>query len=111
MNADVRIRIGTPTVGDFSSSSGTPIVVNRAAGSESLYILNDENEVVDVSGGSGPGGASWGSITGTLSAQTDLQTALNLKANTASIQVNLASETGGTNVTMKAGSFIRYRTY
>jgi hypothetical protein len=27
------------------------------------------------------------------------------------IQVNLASETGGTNVTMKAGSFIRYRTY
>jgi hypothetical protein len=26
------------------------------------------------------------------------------------IQVNLASETGGTNVTMKAGSFIRYRT-
>jgi carbon monoxide dehydrogenase subunit G len=27
------------------------------------------------------------------------------------VQVQLASETGGTNVTMKAGSFIRYRTY
>src|SRR5206468_1982214 len=31
-----------------------------------------------------PGGASWGSITGTLSAQTDLNTALAAKAPTAS---------------------------
>jgi hypothetical protein len=34
--------------------------------------------------GSGGGGGSWGSITGTLSSQTDLQNALNLKANLAS---------------------------
>ncbi len=33
-----------------------------------------------VATGGGGGGASWGSITGTLSNQTDLQTALNLKA-------------------------------
>lgn len=39
--------------------------------------------------GSAGGGGSWGSITGTLSAQTDLQTALNGKANTA--LSNLAS--------------------
>lgn len=32
--------------------------------------------------GGGGGGAAWGGITGTLSAQTDLQTALNGKANT-----------------------------
>jgi len=32
----------------------------------------------------GGGGGTWGSITGTLSNQTDLQTALNLKANLAS---------------------------
>lgn len=31
--------------------------------------------------GSGGGSSTWGSITGTLSAQTDLQTALNAKAN------------------------------
>lgn len=31
---------------------------------------------------SGPGGSSWGSITGTLANQTDLQTALSGKANT-----------------------------
>lgn len=35
------------------------------------------------SGGGGGGASAWGGITGTLSAQTDLQTALNLKANTA----------------------------
>jgi hypothetical protein len=33
--------------------------------------------------GGGGGGGAWGTITGTLSAQTDLQTALNAKANTA----------------------------
>lgn len=42
--------------------------------------------VVPASGGGGVGGGSsaWGGITGTLSDQTDLQTALNLKANLAS---------------------------
>lgn len=35
-------------------------------------------------GSGGGGGGTWGSITGTLSSQTDLQTALNLKANNAS---------------------------
>jgi len=34
-----------------------------------------------VIGGGGGGGATWGSITGTLSSQTDLQTALDLKQN------------------------------
>lgn len=37
--------------------------------------------VATSSGGGGGGSASWGSITGTLSAQTDLQSALNAKAN------------------------------
>lgn len=43
--------------------------------------LNDVNGFV-YSGGSGT--VAWGAITGTLSNQTDLQTALNLKANAAS---------------------------
>lgn len=38
---------------------------------------------VTISGGGG--GGTWGSITGTLSDQTDLQTALNLKADTSSL--------------------------
>lgn len=43
---------------------------------------NTKWTILDVSGGGG-GGGSWGSITGTLSAQIDLQTALNLKASLA----------------------------
>lgn len=37
-------------------------------------------EFMPIGSGGGGGGASWGSITGTLSAQTDLNTALGLKA-------------------------------
>lgn len=44
---------------------------------------NDQIGTVDIAG-LGGGGAAWGSITGTLSDQTDLQTALNLKAPLAS---------------------------
>ena len=40
---------------------------------------------VDVTINSSGGGGTWGSITGTLADQTDLQTALNLKANTADL--------------------------
>lgn len=47
--------------------------------------------------GSGGGGATWGGITGTLSAQTDLQTALNGK------QDDLVS---GTNIKTVNGSSI-----
>jgi hypothetical protein len=48
---------------------------------------------------SGGGGGTWGSITGTLSAQTDLQNALNLKA-------NLASPTFTGTVTLPAGQVV-----
>lgn len=50
-------------------------------------------------GGGGGGGASWGSITGTLSAQTDLNTALGLKA-------PLASPTFTGTVTLPAGQSV-----
>lgn len=45
--------------------------------------------------GSGGGAAVWGGITGTLSAQTDLQSALNAKANTSALSAYLPL-TGGT---------------
>lgn len=38
-----------------------------------------------VNAGGGGGGGTWGSITGTLSAQTDLQTALNAKVSTSAL--------------------------
>lgn len=49
--SDVRSRTGAPILDDFASSGGTPIVVDQTPGSEKLYILNDANSIVDVSGG------------------------------------------------------------
>ena len=45
-------------------------------------------------GGGGGGGASWGSISGTLSSQTDLQTALNAKQNTLVSATNIKTING-----------------
>ena len=45
---------------------------------EATYFLNQQGNWVLVQGGGG-GGGTWGSITGTLSNQTDLQSALNAK--------------------------------
>ncbi len=58
------------------------------------------------------GGGAWGTITGTLSNQTDLQTALNLKANLASPALTGTPTTptaaGGTNTTQIASTaFVR----
>lgn len=48
-----------------------------------------EDGVLSVTGGSGGGTVSeWGDITGTLSAQTDLWTELNKKANTSDLSIN-----------------------
>ena len=44
------------------------------------------------SGSGGGGGHSWGSITGTLSSQTDLQTALDAKASTSALSSGLAAK-------------------
>ena len=54
--------------------------VDVSAGKEILYIRN-----VDGGGGGGGGDVNWGDIGGVLSNQTDLQTALNAKANTADL--------------------------
>jgi len=51
---------------------------------------NDLWLIYDATSGGG-GGAVWGSITGTLSSQTDLQTALNGKLNTTAVINDLAN--------------------
>ena len=60
-------------------------------GSNHLIVTYDDDTTHDagaIPGGSGS--ASWGGITGTLSDQTDLNTALNAKANTDDILSNVA---------------------
>jgi hypothetical protein len=66
---------GAATAEDFHSTTGTPIVIDVVG--EAAYALNSLGEVFQIGGGSGATG--WGGITGTLSTQTDLQTALNGK--------------------------------
>jgi len=52
------------------------------SGNESLYLrVNSTADAFEFAAASGGGGGVWGSITGTLSSQTDLQNALNAKAN------------------------------
>lgn len=50
-----------------------------------IYTTDGNGHVQPVTIGGGGGGAAWGSITGTLSDQTDLATALGLKANSSSL--------------------------
>lgn len=51
------------------------------------YVIWDasQNKFVPINGGGGGGSVSWGDINGTLADQTDLQGALNLKANDADL--------------------------
>lgn len=67
------------------------------------YLASLEREI--AAGGGGGGSGVWGSITGTLSAQTDLQTALNAKVNTSTLSESIDDRVAallveGTNVTL-----------
>ena len=59
---------------------GDTFVLTNATSGEQIYACVSLNTWVQQGGGGG--GASWGSVTGTLSSQSDLQTALDGKAAT-----------------------------
>lgn len=62
------------------------------------------NYTISATGGGGGGGGTWGSITGTLSSQTDLQSALNAKQNTLTLPLSVANGgTGTATPTLLAG--------
>lgn len=89
-------------------------VTDRPGSTQFLQYLAAQERAIAAAGTGGGGSASWGGITGTLSAQTDLQTALNGKAATvhthASTAITDFSEavddrvaallTAGTNITL-----------
>jgi len=63
---------------------GLTIIVDNGTGAHEYWFkdgVTDSDLIVKFEGG----GTAWGTITGTLSNQTDLQTALNAKANTSSL--------------------------
>ena len=81
MSNTIRLKRGTttPTAGSFAGTG--EIAINTTTGT--AYTLTDGGSVVQIGGG-GSGSVAWGSITGTLSSQSDLNTALGLKAPLAS---------------------------
>ena len=63
---------------------GLTVIVDSGTGAHEYWFkdgVTDSDLIVKSEGG----GTAWGTITGTLSNQTDLQTALNAKANTSSL--------------------------
>lgn len=81
-----------------------------ASSGDSVLVRNSSNQIVlraqsDIAGG---GSVAWGSITGTLSDQTDLQNALNAKVNisdTTTMLTNYLNQTGFG--IFRSGQFIR----
>lgn len=87
-----------------------PRNVATPAGHVDLYVDASGNLVLEepdgtkTTVGSVGGGGTWGSITGTLSAQTDLQSALNAKVATASLADESLDLTFGSTLTSSAGA-------
>src|SRR5262245_11917021 len=63
--------MGTPWAGAQGSFETTQAILNN--------VWDKPNNRLRITGGGGGGGGTWGTITGTLSAQTDLQAALDAK--------------------------------
>lgn len=77
-------RTGVPTTEPYSSfaafpGAGRQGVIYIDLASSDFYLWT--GTVYELQSGGGGGGGVWGSITGTLSSQTDLQSALNAKEN------------------------------
>lgn len=68
-----------------SASLGTMATVNDAPSNGNEYVRKNGAWAIASGGGGGGGTAAWGSISGTLSDQTDLQNALDTKANAADL--------------------------
>lgn len=81
---------------------GTEILIASKAGEAVQFTTQ---ELIDELGGGG-GGGTWGSITGTLSNQTDLNNALGLKADLTAVSNGLAAvDTTGTAIAFAIPQF------
>lgn len=87
---------------DDKRISELPLATTPLAGTEELEIVQGGVNKRVASSNVGGGGGTWGSITGTLSAQTDLQAALD--ANTV---VSATTSTAGATITLNMDSKVQ----
>ena len=88
-------------------SKTTPSILDEVLIYDPVSLSHKKTTVSGITGysGGGGGGAAWGGITGTLSSQTDLQTALNNKISTGGLKtVNGNLLEGSGNLTITGGS-------
>ncbi len=90
--ADVTINISSEGVKDVIGFGVGDIEVGKPY---ELYYNGTSFIVMNNGGGGGGSGAAWGSITGTLSSQTDLQSALDVKTPTSRTISTTAPLSGG----------------
>lgn len=89
----------TITLHDRATRSAVSILSSRTENLQingSVVSFEQAQTIIENAikqGGGGGGGASWGSITGTLSSQTDLQSALDAKANSSAIPTKVSDLT------------------
>lgn len=93
--------LGAKTLKKFSGGSKVDLVSGDISAGQ-IYQLVYDGTFFQVSiPGAGGGGGTWGSITGTISSQTDLQTALDGKLNLNGSNANTDIDIGANNVSSK----------
>src|SRR4051812_7720831 len=78
--------VAVASVARAANAPAQPVIYNPNTKAIADSLVIGPGKSITVSGGTVSGfGGEWGTITGSLSAQTDLSTALGLKANTAAL--------------------------
>ncbi len=85
-----KIKPYVTTIGNYANSLGTPTLPEAPMDGKS-YGRND-GAWVEITGDDDDGGGAWGTVTGIISDQTDLQQALDLKTN--KIDISNVAKTG-----------------
>ena len=93
-----------PLAADWVTPGAPPALFGTTTGGDATSFVLGGGLAISGSTLSASGGA-WGSITGTLASQTDLQTALNAKASTASLSSYLTTATAATTYASLSGSY------
>lgn len=88
---EVTVKISTAVATDASEATVKQVLGISPSGNPAKYLNEQGNWATPAGGG---GSAAWGSITGTLSSQTDLQTALNGKQASGDYATNTALNSG-----------------